>query len=242
MRTRLIGICGFITGALVWAASPELQWPARLFTAALLGPGPAAFMLQAGVAHALERPLPRLPIYAGSIVTLGALGILAFFAATQSGFTPWMMGLRPTSPRAFAMWTAFAVLACASVVTAFKAFGYRESAIMREITPVTRLEKVAFVGLSVSAGVCEELTFRSFLMPALMVATGSLLAGVALSALAFGLLHAHQRTGGAVRAALLGAILTFPLLVTGSVYPSMAGHALVDIIGGLWAARWLLRS
>lgn len=241
MKTRIIWLSGMMAGALVWAGSPELRWPARLFTSILLGPAPAALVVQAAATEALTLPLPRMRIYAGSIAGMSLLGVVALLAATNSDFTPRILGLRSLPASVFALWTTFAILACGAVVIAFKACGFRDSAIMREIVPVARQEKGLFVALSMSAGVGEELTFRSFLLTALWVATGSLLGGVVLSSCAFGLMHAHQRAGGAVRAALLGVILAFPLLVTGSVYPSMAAHAIVDIVGGLWMARWLLR-
>jgi hypothetical protein len=37
-------------------------------------------------------------------------------------------------------------------------------------------------------------------------------------------------------------VLTVPLLVTGSLYPGIAAHAIVDAGAGLWLARWLLRA
>lgn len=228
-------------GILVWVASPELRWPARALTAILLGPAPIALMLQANAANTLPRPLPRVPIYLGTTLGLWALGLLALGAGALSGFTTRLMGLTPLHTDQFVVWTGFGMLASAAIVALFRAFGFRDSAIMREIVPITPGEKGLFIGLSVSAGVCEELTFRGFLLPALMVATGSLAGGVLLSSLAFGLLHAHQRAGGAMRAALLGAVLSVPLIVTGSVFASMAAHAIVDIVGGLWLARWIFR-
>ncbi len=39
---------------------------------------------------------------------------------------------------------------------------------------------------------------------------------------------------GALRAAALGALLALPLLLTGSLLPSMIAHAGIDILAGLW--------
>jgi hypothetical protein len=241
MRLRFVWLGAAAAGILVWMASPELRWPARALTALLLGPAPIAFMLQASAADTFPRPLPRVPIYWGTMLGLWILGLLALGAGALSGFTARLMGLTPLHADQFLVWTGFGILASAAIVALFKAFGFRDTALMREIVPVTPREKVLFIGLSVSAGVCEEMAFRGFLLPALMVATGSLAGGVVLSSLAFGVLHAHQRAGGAVRAALLGAVLSVPLIVTGSVFASMAAHAIVDIVGGLWLARWLFK-
>lgn len=242
MRLRFVWLGAAAAGALVWIASPELRWPARALTAVLLGPAPIAFLLQAGAADSLPRPLPRVPIYLGTMLGLWILGLLALGAGALSGFGARLMGLAAMPADQFLAWTIFGILASAAIVVIFKAFGFRDPALMREIVPVTRREKGLFVGLSVSAGVCEEMAFRGFLLPALMVATGSLAGGIVLSSLAFGVLHAHQRAGGALRAALLGAVLSVPMVLTGSVFASMAAHVIVDVAGGLWLARWLFRS
>jgi membrane protease YdiL (CAAX protease family) len=239
MKTYALWLAGIAAGALVWFSANELAWPARLLTALLLGPAPVAFLLQAHLADQLDGELPRLPLYILTIAGLLLLGSASLVAGGLSGFTARLMGLLPIRNSVLMVWTLFAILAIAAVVAAFKASGFRESALMRAITPVSRIEKVVFTALSVIAGVCEELSFRSFLIPALMVVTGSRFGSVAISSAAFGVLHAHQRTGGALRAGMLGVVLSIPFLITGSVYPSMAAHALVDMVGGLWVARWL---
>lgn len=241
MKRHAVWLGAIAAGVLVWFASPELHWPARLFTALLLGPAPIVFIQQAIAAHTLPRPLPRTAIYVGSSVGLWLLALAAVSAALLSGFTVRLLGLSPMPAQQFVIWTGFAIFACAAIVAAFRAFGFRDTEIMRDIVPVSTGEKVAFTGLSVSAGICEEITFRGFLLPALTIATGSLAGGIVLSSAAFGILHAHQRPLGAVRAALLGAVLVVPFIVTGSLLASMAAHVLLDIAGGLWLARWLFR-
>jgi len=231
----------FAAGAVVWSAAPELQMPARLLTATLLGPAPVAFLMQARVTDSLPAPVPRVSIYTGTMLVLWMLAVLAYFAAEFSDFTMRDLGLIPLPLTQMAVWTLGALAAAALILIAFKAAGMRETAIMHEIIPVTKLEKFVFFGLSISAGICEELAFRGFLLAAVTIASGSVAAGVVLSSIAFGLLHAHQNTPGAARAALLGAALCIPLLITGSIYPAMAAHALIDIAGGLWLGKWMLK-
>lgn len=241
MKPRAIWLSAVMAGALVWVASPELRWPARLFAALLLGPAPIAFMFQAHAADAIARPIPRNTVYLGSMIGLWLLGFAALSAGLLSGFTPALMGfVNPGAGSALA-WTAALLVAAAAVVAAFKWAGAQESAIMREIVPVTVKEKLVFCALALSAGVCEEIAFRGFLIPALDFATGSTIAAVVLSSAAFGVLHAHQHASGALRATVLGAVLAVPFAVTGSVYPSMAAHTVIDVVGGLWLARWLIR-
>lgn len=242
MSTPMIWLGAVMTGCAAWIASPELPWPARMFASLLLGPAPVLFMFQAREADTLPRPLPRVQVYLGSIVALWLLAILSVVAGRASGFEPGILGFSTPSLPVFFVWTGYGVVASGIVIAVFKKFGATESDLMREITPVTDREKAVFVLLSLSAGICEEATFRGFLLPALAIATGNTVAGVALSSLAFGILHAHQKTVGAARAALLGALLAVPVIVTGSIYQSMAAHAIVDIVGGLWLARWLFKS
>jgi membrane protease YdiL (CAAX protease family) len=231
---------GVAVAMLAWLAASELHWPARLFLAILLGPAPVLFFLQSHAAASLQSPLPRVPVYVGSIVGLWLLAILTIVATSMAGFTGRVMGFNALRPEVAVLWIVFALLACAAVVVAFKAFGFVDAQLMREIVPVTRREKLVFIGLAVSAGICEELTFRSFMVPALLVATGSLVGAVVLSSTVFGLLHAHQRAGGVARAAVLGLVLCVPFVLTGSILPSMIAHAAVDLIGGIWLSRWLL--
>lgn len=242
MNPRTLAAAGAAAGLLVWFAAAGLPWPARLFTAALLGPAPVLFLAQAQLAESIERPFPRVPVYVGSMISLWVLGGLSLAAGLLSGFSPAELGLTAMTPVSFLAWTAVGCAAALALVLLFKALGARESTIMREIVPQTPREKIIFVLLSISAGVCEEIAFRGFLIVALAVATGSLAAAAALSAIAFGVLHAHQNAAGALRATLLAAALTVPVLATGSLLAAIAAHTIIDIVGGLWAARWLFRS
>ena len=113
---------------------------------------------------------------------------------------------------------------------------------MRDLIPHTAAEKGVFAGLSISAGICEEVAFRGFLLAALTSATGSAITALAVSSIVFGVMHSHQNPGGAARASVLGGVLAIPLIATGSLLPSIAAHALIDLAGGLWLHRWLLRS
>jgi membrane protease YdiL (CAAX protease family) len=241
MKAGALWIGGIAAGALVWAVAPELHWPARLLMALLLGPAPVVFLMQAGGLDDLPRPLPRIQVYIATIVGLWILAFVTVAAAAWSHFTARLIGLHPLPAGLFLLWTLVATLAAAAVVAAFKGFGHRDVDVMIEIVPQTALEKVVFVLLSITAGICEELTFRGFLLTGLIVATGSTGLAVLLSSFVFGLMHAHQGAGGALRAAALGAVLCVPVLLTGSLYPAMAAHALADVAGGLWLARWLLR-
>lgn len=185
--------------------------------------------------------LPRKRVYLASAMFLWIIAYVALYAGAQLGFTPYLMGFNQLPPLLFATWCVFALLGGAAIIVGFKAFGYRESEIMESLVPNTVGEKICFVVLALSAGICEEIAFRGFMIPGLYKKTGSLIAAILISSAIFGIMHMHQRATGAVRAGLLGVVLAVPLVLSGSVYPSMTAHAIIDVVGGLWIARWLIK-
>jgi membrane protease YdiL (CAAX protease family) len=97
--------------------------------------------------------------------------------------------------------------------------------------PVTITEKKAFAFLSLTAGICEELSFRGllfYLLFSLFPALPFYLVLVISSAF-FGRLHMYQGTRGAVRAGLIGIVLGALYLVTDSLIPGILLHFILDL-------------
>lgn len=105
------------------------------------------------------------------------------------------------------------------------------------ISPRTASELPAFFGVSLTAGFCEELLFRGFLVWVLQPLVGLWVAAV-LSALLFGLAHAYQGLAGVIRTGLFGLVFTAIVLLTQSLWPAIVLHAAVDAMGGVLA--WLI--
>ncbi|MBV8037196.1 CPBP family intramembrane glutamic endopeptidase [Roseateles sp.] len=91
---------------------------------------------------------------------------------------------------------------------------------------------------SVTAGFCEELLFRGFLVWLLQPMVGIWVAAI-LSVLVFVLGHAYQGREGMLRTGLLGLIFTAIVLVTGSLWVAILLHAAIDVMGGL--IGWLIQ-
>ncbi|MHB1328977.1 MAG: CPBP family intramembrane glutamic endopeptidase [Gemmatimonadales bacterium] len=97
--------------------------------------------------------------------------------------------------------------------------------------PRTGSERRWFAGVSVSAGVCEELIFRGFLaqyfvgLPLGIAPIGAYL----LSALVFGIDHGYQGLSGIVATGFLALVFTAVFLVTGSIWVPMLIHVLIDL-------------
>ena len=105
------------------------------------------------------------------------------------------------------------------------------------ISPRTRSELPAFFAVSLTAGFCEELLFRGFLIWVLQPLVGLWLAAV-LSALLFGAAHTYQGLAGVIRTGLFGLVFTAIVLLTRSLWPAIVLHAVVDAMGGVLA--WLV--
>ncbi len=105
------------------------------------------------------------------------------------------------------------------------------------VTPHKASELPAWLGMSVSAGFCEELLFRGFLIWILQPVAGWWVAAIA-SLATFSAVHAYQGTAGMLRSATIGAALTAMLALTHSLWPAIVLHAALDWMGGLTA--WLI--
>jgi uncharacterized protein len=243
--TRRFRWGAFVLGVAVvgmWLASPDLPSPARLLAVVLVTFLPALLLLQGRMLRDADLDqLPRMGVYLSSSLSLWVLAVATVAIALTSGFTLATLGLVPLPPLSLAMWSVALVAAALAVTLIGQALGSRETALLAHLLPRTRGEKLAWVGVSVTAGVCEELVFRSFLIPALHVITGSLWLAALLSSGVFGFLHGYQGVAGIVRTAVLGLVLAVPFLLTGSIIPSMIAHFAIDVIAGIWLADWLLR-
>jgi membrane protease YdiL (CAAX protease family) len=95
---------------------------------------------------------------------------------------------------------------------------------------------IDLLGISVLAGVGEEMLFRDFLQGACQRWFGAVAPAVAVASLAFGLLHAVTPTY-AVLAALLGAYLGVVWWLSGNLMVAIVAHALYDFAALLWLMR-----
>jgi membrane protease YdiL (CAAX protease family) len=97
------------------------------------------------------------------------------------------------------------------------------------LLPRSRGELKYAVGLSINAGIVEELLFRLG-MPALLYGiTHNGIIAFAGAAILFGLLHVYQKVWGVLGATLLGVAFSLVYLLTGSIWITMIVHALVDL-------------
>lgn len=111
------------------------------------------------------------------------------------------------------------------------------------LMPRTGAELRRFMLVGLTAGVAEEIIFRGFLIWALSafipVWTAALLALVL-----FVVLHAYQGAQQLVGVAVAGAVMTALYVASGSLYPAVIAHIVIDVLQGMtwWIAMRPRRS
>jgi membrane protease YdiL (CAAX protease family) len=113
---------------------------------------------------------------------------------------------------------------------------------MDALMPKTPEERRLFAGLSLSAGWGEEMAYRGYLPAALMVMGLPAWWAMGVAAGVFGLLHAYQGPSGVVRTAAVGFLLGSSVILTESILPAMAAHALLDLVLGLVLGPRMLKA
>ena len=98
------------------------------------------------------------------------------------------------------------------------------------LVPVTIHERFLWIGVAVSAGICEEIVFRGWLLSTLhgtLRMDGTAL--IVLAAALFGLAHSYQGAAGVVLTAFAGALFCGLYVVTGSLLVPVLLHILIDV-------------
>jgi len=192
-----------------------------------------------------EGPFPRIPVYLSSGVIILLLGWGGLVVGTREMGRE-LMGLGPVAGGAFLFWTGAATAGVLALQLGFLVgrlrFGIRETPILHQLLPRTGPEKVVFAFLSLAAGVGEEIAFRGFAVPGLLLLTGSAWGGALASSLAFGVLHGYQGWLGVLRTGIMGFVLAAVFLLSGSLWPAILAHAILDLFSGLVLGDTLLRE
>lgn len=97
------------------------------------------------------------------------------------------------------------------------------------LVPATMQERILWAGVAISAGICEEIVFRGWLLATLHTLGLSGTALLVVGAVAFGLAHSYQGITGMVVTGLAGAFFCGLYIVTGSLLVPILLHAAVDI-------------
>ncbi|MGA7224983.1 MAG: type II CAAX endopeptidase family protein [Candidatus Acidiferrales bacterium] len=106
---------------------------------------------------------------------------------------------------------------------------------LMSMVPHGPAEIAVWIGVSISAGICEETIFRGYLQRQFIAFRKNVPAGIALAAVAFGSAHAYQGLRMVILISLFGAMFGILAYWRGSVRPGMIAHAWQDSLSGVVA-------
>jgi membrane protease YdiL (CAAX protease family) len=106
------------------------------------------------------------------------------------------------------------------------------------LIPTTAFGRVIWVAVSFTAGFCEEIAFRGYLMTRLRILGrfNSWLVPTIISAVAFGICHAYQGIPGFILITIYGMLFSWLYIRTGRLWPCILAHFLQDF-GALFLPR-----
>jgi len=100
-----------------------------------------------------------------------------------------------------------------------------------EFLPRTQKEMKWFLLLSITAGICEEILFRGFLIWYFQQVSNTAVA-VILSSVLFGVAHSYQGIQGGLRAGIMGLVVALSYIFSGSLWVPVFLHIVGDIYSG----------
>ena len=202
---------------------------------------PAMGALVAARLRSLEdSPARKRARYARTMLVLWTMTGLAYYALSLHGLSPADIGARP--PANFFWYAVGPLIVAVLLSTSGAGRGDISTSYARAIRPVIPNDAVDwcwFVAVAATAAICEEFLYRGYALTQIAALTHSVVAGVVLSSLAFGLGHAYQGRIGMVGTAITGLLYSVLFLASGSLVPCMLAHFMQDMFGAALLARRL---
>ena len=189
----------------------------------------------------------RLPSYIYLIVYQWAVtsSIAALWIATRRPWSALLLGVpnRWGFGASLALSVAFLVLAALQRRAIFKRPEISETTRRQilEIEPMaphTPKERRVWTFVASTAGCCEEVMFRGFLL-AIFASWVGLIAAVAINVAAFGIFHAYYGWKGILKTGAFGLVMALLALWSASLIPVIILHAGIDLNSGDMAYRVL---
>lgn len=112
--------------------------------------------------------------------------------------------------------------------------GPEHAASIQTYLPQRALEIIFWIGVSISAGFCEELVFRGYFQRQFDTFTGSRWIALFLQALLFGIAHGYQGIEACAKILCFGLLYGLLALWRKSLRPGMIAHAGSDILSGIF--------
>ena len=112
----------------------------------------------------------------------------------------------------------------------------------QRILPQSRVELLPYLGLAVTAGLCEEFLYRGFAMAALIRAGLPVWGVVLSSSILFALAHLYQGRGGIVSTLVIGTVFGTARIAYDGLVLVMIWHFAVDAVAGVAGPKYLVKA
>jgi membrane protease YdiL (CAAX protease family) len=194
-----------------------------------------------------DLPRVKLAVYRHAMLLQWTV-VAALTALWQSGHRPWSaLGVVPRLTGGLAGVVAGVAIVVAVMVRQGVLAPGDEAALERvrdrtrhveRMLPATLTERSWFFSLAVTAGICEEVLYRGYLIWYLIAWAWAyaphqaFLVAAAASSLVFGLGHSYQGWRGALVTTAVGGFLAAVYWITRSLFAGMLIHALMDVHAG----------
>ncbi len=233
---------GAASGAVSWAAPMPTRLLGLLWVAVLLAVTPVTSARGRRRLEAHRRSRLKLYLFAGAmLLAMGATTLALELFGEPFGLRA--LALIP-SPAPLAGWAAATYVALGGSWLARPLYrrlrGAPLSAGPGPLVPRRPEETLAFIALCLVAGVAEEYVYRGFCLGLLSAVSGSTLLAFLLATAAFALGHAYLGPKAVAQTAVGGALLAVPVLLTGSLVPSVVAHVAMNLTQGFRGRRILL--
>jgi CAAX protease family protein len=224
------------------------SWDGWLLTLILAGLVPFHGVLAYGRLKLVRGVIPtrrKLRLYGTIIAMEWGLTAAALAVAHHHGLSPRDLGQTLGDPRRTLAVTVLGLLALLAL-TGFNVRQIRrahreelEATVQRarKFVPVGRTQIVGFAAVSLTAGICEELLYRGWLIHFTGALFGSMWAGMVTAAVLFGAGHTYQGRQGILATGLLGLLFGSMFVLVKSLIPGQIIHAAIDIVNGILAGR-----
>lgn len=228
------------------------SWDAWLLLLVLAGLVPFHGLLAYRRLRAAAEPIPtktKLRLYATIVVMEWALVALTAAIARRHGLRAADLGQTIGNPRLSLAVLALGLLGLLAL-TVFNTRQIRNASQdelratvekARKFLPVGSTQIAGFALVSLTAGICEEILYRGWLVGFLGALFGSIWIGMVAAAVLFGIGHAYQGRQGVIATGVLGLLFGTMFVLVKSLVPGQAIHAAIDLVNGIIAGRIVRR-
>ena len=189
----------------------------------------------------IAQPTKRIAVYRMTMLYLWLPVLALLIVVNQTSLSMYDLGMRWHWNLANQIGVVGLIILCGYFFISLKQLSKSKKnhqAVHKQLTyiqwfmPVTKKEARYYIfGVSITAGICEELLFRGYLLHMLMGYLPTY-AAVILTSLSFGLGHIYQGPIHVLRTAIMGVVMALIYLATDSIILPIILHILLDIYGG----------